>query len=68
MRFTYDVKEYALQHYEKDGWDIVVECYSDAEISEITRHCRTKEDAIQKVKEHVAPYYGRQQEVRAEAF
>ena len=68
MRFTQEVKEFALQHYEEDGWDIVVECYSDAEISEITRHSRTKEGAIRKMKEHVRPTFQYRKEVQAEAF
>ena len=29
------VKSHALRHYEKDGWDYVVECYGDEEIAVI---------------------------------
>jgi hypothetical protein len=26
------VKDYALDHYNEGGWDVLVECYGDAEI------------------------------------
>lgn len=68
MRFTQDIKNHALRHYEEDGWDVVVECYSDAEISEITRFCKTKDGAIRKMKQHIAPYHTRRTEIQAEAF
>lgn len=29
------VREYALAHYDQDGWDYLVECYEDAEIAEL---------------------------------
>jgi hypothetical protein len=68
MKFVEEVKDHALQHYEEDGWDIVVECYSDDEIANIIRGCSTKKEAIWAVLGHVTPYYKFQQEVRAEAF
>ena len=27
------VKAYALEHYNDGGWDVIVECWSDAEIA-----------------------------------
>ena len=29
------VKRHALAHYEEDGWDTVVECWSEAEIADV---------------------------------
>ena len=68
MKFVQEVKDHALQHYEEDGWDIIVECYSDDEIADIIQGCSTEEEAIRAVLDDVTPYYQRQQEVRAEAF
>lgn len=62
------VKNFANENYEKDGWDIVVECYSDAEIEEIIGGARTPAGAIKKVKAAVAPAAGSRAEVYATAF
>lgn len=31
------VRKHALENYRKDGWDIVVECYEDADIQRVIR-------------------------------
>jgi len=43
------VKAHAVDHYEEDGWDYLVECYSDAEVEEMLGKCRTVAGAIKKV-------------------
>lgn len=43
------VKAHAQQNYEKDGWDYVVESYTDAEIAEEVKNCRTEAGAIRKI-------------------
>jgi hypothetical protein len=44
------VKAHASRNYEKrGGWDIIVECYSDGEIEDMVRGCRSKSGAIKKV-------------------
>ena len=44
--FVKDVKDHAYANYETGGWDYVVECYSDAEIAELTKDAKTVAEAI----------------------
>jgi hypothetical protein len=50
-RFVEDVKAYALDHYNQDGWDFIVETFEDAELSDEIGRARTAAGAIRKVKE-----------------
>lgn len=43
------VKQYARNNWHKDGWDIISECWSDEEIAEEIKGCRTEDGAIKKV-------------------
>jgi hypothetical protein len=43
------VKAHAVEHYEEDGWDYLVECYSDGEVEELIGKARTIAGAIKKV-------------------
>jgi hypothetical protein len=43
------VKAHAVEHYEEDGWDYLVECYSNEEVEELIGKCRTVSGAIKKV-------------------
>lgn len=43
------VKAHAADHYEEDGWDYLVECYSDVEIVGLIGGARTVAGAIKKV-------------------
>lgn len=45
------VKQHALDHYEEDGWDYLVECYSDDEVAELIGDAKTVEEAIAAVGE-----------------
>jgi len=67
MNILAAVKQYALDHYEEDGWDIVVECYGDEEILAIIGK-KTEKSAIAAVKKHVRPQYEYRREIQAEAF
>jgi hypothetical protein len=44
------VKCHALQHYDHEGWDYIVETYTDAELAELIGNCRTVKGAIAKVR------------------
>jgi hypothetical protein len=44
------VKEHAKKFYNKNGWDFIVECWSDADIAEAIEGCRSKRAAIAKVR------------------
>ena len=65
---VFAVKMYARKHYEKDGWDIVVECYDDKELATIIGKARTVQGAIAKVKAHVGPQANYRAEIRSEIF
>ncbi len=49
------VKAHAVQNYEVDGWDIVVEAYTTEELVQAIGWATTLKGAIKKVREHVAP-------------
>lgn len=62
------VKEFAIRHYSEDGWDIIVECYSDNEIKNIIGKARTEQGAIKKVREANSAYSAYRDEIRSTAF
>lgn len=59
------VKRHANQYYESDGWDYVIESYTDSEIAAIVSGSRTPAMAIARVKKHVAPLAEMRDDVRA---
>lgn len=61
------VKAHALANYEKDGWDYIVECYSDEGLRDLIGRCQTPESAIAKVRKTASLLDERRQEVRAES-
>jgi hypothetical protein len=66
--FTDAVKRFALANYEIDGWDYVIECYSDAEIFEIIRNCRTENGAIRAMRAQIKPRADYRAEIQSTAF
>jgi DNA-binding LytR/AlgR family response regulator len=62
------VKAYALSHYETDGWDIVIECYSDDDIAAIIKTARTPAGAIRMVRAEVKPRADYRADIQSEAF
>ena len=62
------VREYALANYEKDGWDYLVECWSDEDIAQEIGKARTVLGAISKCRRVVKLLDERRQEVRAEVW
>ena len=61
---TEAVKVHAVANYCRDGWDYVVECYEDSEIYEVIAGCETEDQAIDKMKAHIAPVHGIREDVR----
>ncbi|GAC1312046.1 MAG: hypothetical protein NVSMB19_26380 [Vulcanimicrobiaceae bacterium] len=48
------VKKHALAHYEsRGGWDIVIECFEDAQIADVIHGARTANGAIKKMRLHI---------------
>jgi len=62
------VREHALANYEKDGWDYLVECWSDEDIAKEIGRSRTTQGAISKCRRVVKLLDERRQEVRAEIW
>lgn len=66
------VKTHAQEHYEDGGWDVLVECYSDAEISEHLEQdapdATEPEEAIRAFQWLVDVWHERQQDAINSAF
>jgi hypothetical protein len=65
---TQAVKRHAIANYNTDGWDIVVECYSDDELATLIGDAQTIADAIARVFADVAPHASMRDEIRAENY
>jgi len=63
-----DVKEYALRNYNKDGWDICVECYDDDDIASIIYGAVSERVAISKMKNYLASLNEYRSEIMSEAW
>jgi hypothetical protein len=69
--FIKEVRDHAISNsffHETCGWDYVVECWSDEEILEVTKNCRTAAGAIKKVGQVVGARDSYRKEIQAEAF
>jgi hypothetical protein len=62
------VRDYAVDHYEQAGWDIVVECYTDEELAAEIGRARTVKGAIRNVGAAVGVYDGKRRDIQATAF
>lgn len=62
------VRAHAVEHYEEDGWDYVVECWEDWEIRAVVRGSRSEGQAIRKVRKQVRALSDHRREIQAEAF
>lgn len=62
------VKAHAKAHYEDGGWDVIVECWEDADIEKVIAGARTERGAIRKVAVVVSVYADRQADARNSAF
>lgn len=50
------VREHAVANYNTGAWDIIVEAYSDPELAETVKSCRTPAGAVRKVAKVVEQY------------
>ena len=66
--FIAAVKAHAIANYEKDGWDIVVESYSDNEIAELVKTARTIKGAIKMVRTDCKAHADYSAEIESTAF
>ena len=63
--FVEDVKRYATRNYERSGWDILIECYTDEDIATLVEKCLTIEGAIKKCRAEVKPQADHRAEIQA---
>jgi hypothetical protein len=57
------LRQHATVHYTEDGWDILVECWTDEYIHEIIKGCNTYEDAVIVASELLSVMHGFRQEI-----
>ena len=57
------LRQHATVHYTEDGWDILVECWTDEYINEIIGRAKTYEEAVIAVSEVLSAMDGYRQEV-----
>ena len=70
------VKAHALEHYNADGWDYIVEAFSDSDILEIItgpsaldgKAATTEVEAIEKVREVAKLLDDRRRDIQATAW
>lgn len=59
------IRQHATVHYTEDGWDILVECWTDEFIYEIISDCRNYEEAVIVVSEVLSVIDGFRRDVEA---
>jgi len=59
------IKSHAKANYEKGGWDVIVECYSDDDILEMISDYNTWDEAFKFVKTLVSVWAERQDDARS---
>lgn len=57
------LRQHATVHYTEDGWDILVECWSDEYINEIIGRAKTYEEAVITASEVLSTIDGFRKEV-----
>ncbi len=62
------IKDHALAHYEDGGWDVVVECWGDAEIADTIGTAGTVADAFEVFAPLIDVWSDRQADARNSAF
>jgi hypothetical protein len=62
------LRQHATVHYTEDGWDILVECWTDEYIYEIMNGCKTYEDAVIACSNVLAVMNSFRSEIQSEAF
>lgn len=62
------IRQHATVHYTEDGWDILVECWTDEYIGEITKGCKTYEEAVIACSDVLSAMDGFRKEIQAEVY
>ena len=61
------VKDHAQANYDK-GWDVVVVCWTDPEIAEEIKGCRSAKGAIRKMGQFVGVWNDRKRDIEGTAW
>jgi hypothetical protein len=62
------IRAHAIENYEVDGWDIVYECYDDADLLALLMFCDTPASCIEQIYRDIAPYNAYRHDIRGEIF
>jgi uncharacterized protein YcsI (UPF0317 family) len=62
------LRQHATVHYTEDGWDILVECWTDEYINDVIGDSKTYEDAVVTVSNMLSVMDGFRKEIQAEAY
>jgi len=62
--FVKAVKQYALDHYNQDGWDILVECWDYDDIAHVIEGATTEAEAIARAREATYSLHCYREEIR----
>lgn len=62
------LRQHATVHYTEDGWDILVECWTDEYINDIIGDAKTYEEAVVTVSNMLSVMDGFRKEIQAEAY
>ena len=66
--WTDRIRQHALTHYNENGWDILVECWTDEYIAEHYRGCKTYEDAVIAISDVLATMDSWRSEIQSEIY
>ena len=67
-RLIISVRIHAEDNYGKEGWDFLVECWSDEDIARMVRGCLNSSEAIASCRRSTKLMAERRAEVEAEIF
>lgn len=58
------IREYAFDHYDENGWDFVAECWSDVDIVYSTRHAKNFDEAVEFILQEIKPLDSHRKEIQ----
>lgn len=68
MNLVQQIKAHAALNYNEGGWDVLVECYTDAEIATLIEGASTFEEAVAACEDVVDIYADREADAENSAF
>jgi hypothetical protein len=63
-----DIRAHAIHNYNRDGWDILVECWTDEEITEKLGRVRSLGTALLRMRGYLKPLNDQRAELRATEY